>query len=169
MRYMGFGSYGTAHSMCHKIRAALIEPEAKLGGVVEVDETWVGGKAYNKHGRRSGGGRGGAGSGKIPVIGAVSRKGNVVARVLDRVDRKSAEWFVKEMISEKVSLIATDETAHTTAWLSKAGRTRASTTKPDSMSSALFIRTRLKDSGRSSSAALLAASIRSAKNICRCT
>jgi transposase-like protein len=108
-RLMGFGSYGTAHSMCHKIRAALIEPEAKLGGIVEVDETWVGGKAYNKHGKRSHGGRGGAGSGKVPVIGAVTRKGNVVARVLDRVNRKNAEWFVREMISDKVSLIATDE------------------------------------------------------------
>jgi len=43
-RHMGFGSYETAHSMCHKIRAALIEPETKLGGIVEVDETWVGGK-----------------------------------------------------------------------------------------------------------------------------
>ena len=29
--------------MCHKIRAALIEPEVKLGGIVEVDETYVGG------------------------------------------------------------------------------------------------------------------------------
>jgi hypothetical protein len=35
-RHMGFGSYETAHSMCHKIRAALIEPETKLGGIVEV-------------------------------------------------------------------------------------------------------------------------------------
>jgi transposase-like protein len=108
-RVMGFGSYETAHSMCHKIRAALIEPEHKLGGIVEVDETWVGGKAYNKHGKRSHGGRGGQGSGKVPVIGAVQRKGNVVARVLDRVTRKNAEWFVQEMISDKVSLIATDE------------------------------------------------------------
>lgn len=47
-RVMGFGSYGTAHSMCHKIRAALIEPETKLGGIVEVDETFVGGKAKNR-------------------------------------------------------------------------------------------------------------------------
>lgn len=108
-RMMGFGSYGTAHSMCHKIRAALIEPEAKLGGIVEVDETWVGGKAYNKHGRRSHGGRGGAGSGKVPVIGAIERKGNVVARVLDRVTSKAALAFVAETVSNRVSLIATDE------------------------------------------------------------
>ena len=39
-RVMGFGSYGTAHSMCHKIRAALVEPETKLGGIVEVDESY---------------------------------------------------------------------------------------------------------------------------------
>ncbi len=48
-RMMGFGSYETAHSMCHKIRAALIEPQTKLGGIVEVDETFIGGKDHNKH------------------------------------------------------------------------------------------------------------------------
>ena len=48
-RQMGFGSYETAHSMCHKIRAAMIEPQEKLGGIVEVDETYVGGKDKNRH------------------------------------------------------------------------------------------------------------------------
>jgi hypothetical protein len=108
-RMMGFGSYETAHSMCHKIRAALVEPETKLGGIVEIDETWVGGKDYNKHWDKRSHGRGGAGSGKTPIIGAVARKGNVIARVLSRVTREAAECFVKEMISNKVSLIATDE------------------------------------------------------------
>lgn len=108
-RMMGFGSYGTAHSMCHKIRAALIEPEAKLGGIVEVDETWVGGKDRNKHWDKRSGGTGGGGSGKIPVIGAISRKGNVIARVLNKVTREHAERFIRETISDKVSLLATDE------------------------------------------------------------
>jgi transposase-like protein len=48
-RMMGFGSYETAHSMCHKIRAGLIAPEQKLGGIVEMDETWIGGKDRNRH------------------------------------------------------------------------------------------------------------------------
>jgi transposase-like protein len=107
MRYMGFGSYGTAWSMCHKIRAALVEPEAKLGGIVEVDETFIGGKSINKHGGKSG--IHGGTRGKTPIIGAVSRKGNVIARVLSRVTKDNAEWFIREMISNEVSLIATDE------------------------------------------------------------
>jgi transposase-like protein len=82
MRFMGFGSYKTAWSMCHKIRAALIEPAIKLGGIVEVDETFIGGKAINKHGGVSGV-KGGT-RGKTPIIRAVSRKGNVIARVLPR-------------------------------------------------------------------------------------
>src|ERR1700730_3505171 len=39
-RYMGFGSYETAWSMCHKVRVALMEDIDKLGGIVEVDETF---------------------------------------------------------------------------------------------------------------------------------
>src|ERR1700694_4082776 len=51
-RYMGFGSYKTAWYMCHRIRAGLQDKEfRKLMGIVEVDDTYVGG-------RRSGGKRG---------------------------------------------------------------------------------------------------------------
>ncbi len=112
-RVMGFGSYETAHSMCHKIRAALIEPEHKLGGIVEIDETWIGGKDANRHwDKKHHGKTGGAGFGKIPVIGAAQRKGNVIARVLEHVNKESTDWFIKEMISDKVSLLATDEAGH---------------------------------------------------------
>lgn len=105
-RQMGFGSYETAHSMCHKIRAALIEPETKLGGIVEADETYVGGKAFNKHGKHSG--VGGGARGKAIIIGAVKRKGNVVARVIEHANRDTLEKFVKETVSERVSLLCTD-------------------------------------------------------------
>ena len=47
---------------------------------------------------------------RSPVVGAVQRKGNVVARVIEIVDSRDA-WqdFVREAVSNKVSLIATDD------------------------------------------------------------
>jgi transposase-like protein len=111
-RYIGFGSYKTAWYMCHRIRAALVEKDFdKLGSVVEVDETFIGGKAKNKHLGKGRGepGRGGLGSGKTPVVGAVSRKGNVVARVIDTVSGEVLTKFVMDAVSSKVSLLVTDE------------------------------------------------------------
>ncbi len=112
MRYMGFGSYSTALNMCNKIRVALGNVEFKqLVGYVEVDETFVGGKAKNKHkgpgGRGDNGGTGG--HGKSIIVGAVKRKGNVIARVIDSTDAAALNAFIEEAVSHKVSLISTDE------------------------------------------------------------
>jgi hypothetical protein len=109
-RYMGFGSVKTAWLMGHKIRTALIENNMdKLGGIVEVDESFIGGKDKNKHWDGEKRGRKHRPSTKTPVIGAVSRKGNVVARVLENITSEAAQAFVREMVSERVSLLATDE------------------------------------------------------------
>jgi IS1 family transposase len=106
MRYMGFGSYKTAWMMCHKIRTALIEDVKKLGGIVEVDETFVGGKDINRHWDKRKHVTGG--TDKTPVIGAVRRKGNVIARVIAKTDHVTLQSFVKETVSARVSLICTD-------------------------------------------------------------
>jgi hypothetical protein len=45
----------------------------------------------------------------VPLIGAVQRKGNVIARVLKRVSKGAVHRFINEAVSEKVSLLATDE------------------------------------------------------------
>jgi transposase-like protein len=107
-RYMGFGSVKTGWYMAHRIRSALVEhmPE-KLGGIVEIDETYIGGKGINKHGKRSG--VGGGQKGKVPIVGAISRRGNVVARVLGVASQFTLQEFVREAVSNKVSLLATDE------------------------------------------------------------
>lgn len=110
MRYMGFGSYKTALYMCNRIRAGLSEHKPdKLAGIVEVDETYIGGKDKNKHWDKRSGGTGGTGSGKIGVVGAVQRKGNVVARVMEHFDRETLTGFVREAVSDKVSLLVTDD------------------------------------------------------------
>ena len=110
MRVMGFGSYKTAHYMCHRIRAALVEVNMdKLGGIVEVDETFVGGKDKNRHWDKKSGGVGGQASNKFIIIGAVERNGNCVTRVIDRTDSATFDAFVRATVSDKVSLLTTDE------------------------------------------------------------
>jgi transposase-like protein len=104
-RQLGFGSYRTAWYMCHRIRAGLANEDfRKLMGIVEVDETFIGGDDGNRHlGKKKGN------KGKFIVIGAVQRKGNVVARVITRCDHYDMEQFVHMVCGDKVSLVATDE------------------------------------------------------------
>jgi len=103
-RQLGFGSYETALNMTHKIRAAMMQPQEKLGGIVEVDEAYIGGDDKNRHWDKKKGK-----DGKVPVVGAVQRKGNVIARVLrSAATGDSIVTFVTEAVSDKVSLLATD-------------------------------------------------------------
>ena len=110
-RMMGMGSYHTAHAMCHKIRVALGQEDfRKLTGFVEIDETYVGGKFKNRHGGpgKRGPGAGGV-SGKFAVAGAVTRKGNVIARVIEHANAETLDCFVDAAVSHRVSLLSTDD------------------------------------------------------------
>lgn len=60
-------SYRTAWYLCHRIRKALETNDGYLRGVVEVDETWIGGKHEGQGNKDR----------KALVIGAVSREGQV--------------------------------------------------------------------------------------------
>jgi transposase-like protein len=68
----------------------------------------MGGKDKNRHANKRSGKRG-PGSNKTPVIGAISRKGNVVCQMIEHADARTLNGFVRKAVSEKVDLVATDE------------------------------------------------------------
>jgi hypothetical protein len=107
-RQIGSGDYRTAWYMCHRIRAAMKDGGfGQLMGEVEVDETYIGGNDKNRHFNKKYGHRNQGG--KTTVIGAIARKGNVVCRVIEQADRLTLSNFVRQTVSDKVSLVSTDE------------------------------------------------------------
>lgn len=78
-----------------------------LSGKVEIDETFVGGKAKKLHGGRKG--KGGGTVGMTPVIGAIERGGNVVAKVVPTgIGKPNAQTFIDAVVSPDAELLVTD-------------------------------------------------------------
>jgi len=106
-RELGLGSYRSAWHLAHRIREAMkSEPLAgALKGIVEVDETYIGGKPrkgtgiVNKRGR---------GTKKQPVMLLVERNGKAYSKPVEFVNAKTLKGAIKEMVN-KDSTIMTDE------------------------------------------------------------
>lgn len=100
--------YRTYWYMCHRLRAAMKNEEWPLSGKVEIDETYIGGKNANRPLSKRFEMRGRGAVGKTAVIGAIARKGNVVCKVMENTTAAETNEFVRETVSKRVSLVATD-------------------------------------------------------------
>lgn len=105
----------TVWSMMHRIRTAMAaDPDQSrlLHGIVEADETYVGGKPRrtNKHDDHTPNKRG-RGTKKVPVIGAVERGGRVVAQVANPGDlsAKGIGKFLARFVDTAGTILVTDE------------------------------------------------------------
>lgn len=105
-RMLGFGSYRTAHFLMHRIRHALRDPifKKKLGGTVEVDETYIGGKprSYKKDGRTLS-----KVSKKMAVVSLVERGGTKRSMVVNIAGKELREAVYKHVAPN--TAVCTDE------------------------------------------------------------
>jgi transposase-like protein len=107
-RNLGLGSYRSAWHLTHRIRLAMKEDPlvSLLKGVVEVDETYIGGKP-----RKGGNGepsKRGRGKKKAPVMAMVERNGNIISMPVKNVTAKTLKSAIREAVNNE-SKIVTDE------------------------------------------------------------
>src|SRR3990167_3877200 len=106
-RNLGLASYKSAWHMAHRIRHAMTQGvfAKPLTGIVEVDETYVGGKPRRGDGLQHKRGRG---TRKTPVIALVSRDGDVRTRIVASVSSKTLKSAISENVSREARIV-TDE------------------------------------------------------------
>lgn len=105
-------SYKSALFLLHRIRFAMQQNPSdggKMTGTVEIDETYVGGKAANMHAsKRLSSGVGTGGLGKECVLGIVQRDGGIRRQVVADVSAATLKSAIREMVDNKARVI-TDE------------------------------------------------------------
>ena len=101
-------AYHTSWYLCMRWRAAMQGDVMPLTGIVEIDETFVGGKARNMHAKQRKNLVFGT-QNKVAVIGAIARKGMVIAKVIENTDTATLDGFVRQSVSTQAKLVATDE------------------------------------------------------------
>lgn len=102
-------TYKAAWFMCHRIRYAMQQPAAleKMSGIVEIDETYVGGKR-RKGEWKKGGFEGGPHSHMQPVVSLVQRDGTVRSFHMRRVTEENVTEVIREHIDSNATVM-TDE------------------------------------------------------------
>jgi len=105
-RILGFGSYHTAWTWLHKLRIAMVRPGREfLSGVIQVDETYLGGSKSGKRGRGA--------AGKILVMIAAEINENKIGRIRLYLLKDASSKSLNAALAE---LVETGSTIQTDGW-----------------------------------------------------
>ncbi len=96
-------SYKSSLFMLHRIRFAMAPADNNpLTGIVEVDETYIGGKPRNPGEERE------KWSSKVPVMAMIERNGRVRPKVIADVTAKTLQFAIRENVDRRARIM-TDE------------------------------------------------------------
>lgn len=108
--------YQTAWFACHRTRCAMINNEIRLEGMVEFDETYVGGKPRKKYEEANNvanlsrvTNKRGRGTKKTPVVGAVEKKGQVYVKIVEKLTGRNLLAMLKQCVKTEESIVITDD------------------------------------------------------------
>ncbi len=102
-------SYKTAWYLCHRIRSTMVGDGETLSGIVEADETYIGGKVVTTRGTRSERAKARF-ENKTVVLGAIERGGKLRVRAVDGAvaNRATVRSFLAEHVDEDTEALYTD-------------------------------------------------------------
>ena len=109
------GSYKTSYYAAMRVRIGMLMKETKLGGMIEMDESYFGGKARrrqktednhanlstttNKRGR---------GTNKVSVAGMVQWKGDVKTKVIEKLTKRNLLYMLQTHAKKENAILITD-------------------------------------------------------------
>lgn len=109
-------TYKTAYYTCMRVRIGMLTPETLLNGMIEMDESYFGGKA-RKHNKKipdneptlsTATTKRGRGTNKVSVVGMVQRKGNVKTKVIEKLTKRNLLAMLKQNAKQDNSILITD-------------------------------------------------------------
>jgi transposase-like protein len=124
-RLLGLGSYQTAWTILHRLRHAMVNPERdKLSGIVEVDETFVGGIVHKTSTENQ------QDKTKSVVLIAIELLepkgfGRIRLRQVDRATKKNIEQFISDVIEPNCKICTDGSQAYSS--LNEMGHSRKKT------------------------------------------
>lgn len=109
-------TYKTAYYACMRVRIGMLMDETKLNGIIEMDESYFGGKSRkgaikppdNEPNLASVTNKRGRGTNKVSVVGMVQRKGMVKTKVIEKLTKRNLLFMLKTYAKNENSILVTD-------------------------------------------------------------
>lgn len=109
------GSYKTSYYVAMRVRIGMLIKGTKLGGMIEMDESYFGGKSRrlkksedNEANISTTTLKRGRGTNKISVAGMVQRKGMVKTKLIEKLTKRNLLYMLKTYAKKENSILLTD-------------------------------------------------------------